>query len=53
LPEDEEPAFINACIDEYLEMYPADSEGSVHIRMVRLEVVAKKKNIPPPGLRNL
>lgn len=53
LPEDEKPAFINACIDEYLEMYPADSEGSVHIRMVRLEVVAKKKNIPHPGLRNL
>jgi trans-aconitate methyltransferase len=47
LPEQEKPAFINACIDEYLGMYPADSDGSVHIGMVRLEVVAKKiKNLP-------
>jgi trans-aconitate 2-methyltransferase len=42
LPEQEKPAFINACIDEYLGMYPAVSDGSIHIGMMRLEVIAKK-----------
>jgi trans-aconitate 2-methyltransferase len=31
LPEREKPAFINACIDEYLVMYPAGSDGSKSI----------------------
>ncbi len=53
LPEREKPAFINACIDEYLRMYPADPDGSIHIRMVRLEVVAEKSKKQPGTLRNL
>jgi hypothetical protein len=41
------------CIDEFLKMYPADSDSSVHIGMVRLDVVAKKSKIPTARLRNL
>ena len=53
LPEREKPAFINACIDEYLEMFPADPDGSIHIGMVRLEIVAKKGKNLPARLHNL
>jgi trans-aconitate 2-methyltransferase len=42
LPESEKPVFIEAFIDEYLAMYPADSEGAIHIGMMRLEAEAKK-----------
>jgi trans-aconitate 2-methyltransferase len=43
LPEDEQPEFIRAIIDEYLSMYPANSDGTIHIGMVRLEVEAIKR----------
>jgi hypothetical protein len=36
------PAFIKTLIDQYLSMYPADTNGAIHIGMVRLEVEAKK-----------
>jgi trans-aconitate methyltransferase len=42
LPNDEQPVFIRALIDQYLSMYPADTDGKIHIGMVRLEVEAKK-----------
>jgi trans-aconitate 2-methyltransferase len=43
LPEDEQPVFIKALIDEYLSMYPADADGMIHIGMVRLETEAIKR----------
>jgi trans-aconitate methyltransferase len=42
LPKEEQPAFIEEFIDEYLAMYPADADGIIHIGMVRLEVEAIK-----------
>ena len=42
LPDGEQPVFIQALIDEYLSMYPADADGMVHIGMVRLEAEAIK-----------
>jgi trans-aconitate 2-methyltransferase len=43
VPEGEQPAFIRALIDQYLSMYPADTDGKIHIGMVRLEIEAKKR----------
>ena len=43
LPEGEQSAVIEAFIDKYLAMYPADADGAIHIGMVRLEVEAKKR----------
>ena len=42
LPEEEQPVFTKALIDEYLSMYPADPDGTIHIGMVRLEAEAIK-----------
>ena len=42
LPEHARTGFIEALIDEYLLMFPADAGGTIHIRMVRLEAEAKK-----------
>ncbi|MDP3397343.1 MAG: methyltransferase domain-containing protein [Methanoregula sp.] len=42
LPEHAKPGFIEALIDEYLQKFPADDSGTIHIRMVRLEAEAKK-----------
>lgn len=42
LSKEEQPAFIEEFIDEYLAMYPADADGIIHIGMVRLEVEAIK-----------
>lgn len=42
LPESDRSRFIGALIDEYLKKYPADDEGTIHIRMVRLEAEAEK-----------
>jgi trans-aconitate 2-methyltransferase len=50
LPEGEQPGFIEGLVDEYLSMYPADADGSIHIGMVRLEVEATKN---ASTLRNL
>ncbi len=41
IPEDLRSEFIDSCVDEYLEVHPADKEGVVHIGMVRLEVEAE------------
>jgi trans-aconitate 2-methyltransferase len=42
LPKGEQPGFIRELIDEYLAMYPADTDGTIHISMVRLESEAMK-----------
>ena len=43
LPEGEQPVFIQELINEYLSIYPADAEGTIHIGMVRLEAEAIKR----------
>jgi len=47
LPESRRSGFIEAVMDEYLKKYPADTDGTIHIIMVRLDVRAKK----PQGFR--
>jgi trans-aconitate 2-methyltransferase len=42
LPENKRSTYIEAVIDEYLKRSPADPDGTIHIRMVRLEAEAKK-----------
>ncbi|MDD1694629.1 MAG: methyltransferase domain-containing protein [Methanoregula sp.] len=42
LPENRQSGYIEAVMDEYLKKYPADSDGTIHIRMVRLEAEARK-----------
>jgi trans-aconitate 2-methyltransferase len=42
VPESMRSGFIEAIMDEYLKNYPADADGTMHIRMVRLEAEAKK-----------
>lgn len=42
LPEGERSAFIEDFIDMYLQTYPADPDGSIHVGMMRLEVEAVK-----------
>ena len=42
IPEDLHTAFIEALIDQYLSMYPADTNGAIHIGMMRLEIEAEK-----------
>jgi trans-aconitate methyltransferase len=42
LPEHARPGFIEALVDEFLVKYPADADGIIHIRMVRLEAEAQK-----------
>lgn len=43
LPKNKQAGFIDAIMDEYLMRYPADADGTIHIRMVRLEAEAQKK----------
>jgi len=43
LPDGEQPAFIEALIDEYLALYPAGADGVIHVGMVRLEAEAIKR----------
>jgi trans-aconitate 2-methyltransferase len=42
LPEDLREDFIREAVDRYMETHPADSDGKVAVRMVRLEVEAVK-----------
>lgn len=42
LPEGLRQEFIDALIDRYMEVYPVDPDGIIHIGMVRLEVEAVK-----------
>jgi trans-aconitate methyltransferase len=44
LPEDERPGFIEAFIDQYLQVYPSDQNGAIHIGMMRLEVEAIRRS---------
>jgi len=42
LPATRRSGYIEAVIDEYLKHYPPDPDGTIHVRMVRLEAEAKK-----------
>jgi trans-aconitate 2-methyltransferase len=42
LPEEKRSGYIEAVVDEYLRQYPADCDGTIHVRMVRLEAEARK-----------
>lgn len=44
LPEELQEKFINELADRYIEKYPLDKAGFVHIAMMRLEVEAEKKD---------
>jgi trans-aconitate 2-methyltransferase len=43
VPEDQREQFVQAITQEYLTRRPPDSDGAVHVDMVRLEVEARKK----------
>lgn len=42
IPEDRREEFIYDIVETYLSDHPMDSEGNVHVKMVRLEVEARK-----------
>lgn len=42
VPEDRREEFIAAVIRRYVAKHPADAEGQVHVRMVRMEIDAEK-----------
>lgn len=42
VPEDLRNIFIEEVINNYLNKYPIDNNGSTHVKMVRLEVLAEK-----------
>jgi trans-aconitate 2-methyltransferase len=44
VPEDLRSQFIDQVVETYLERIPLDSEGLVHVHMVRLEVNARKSS---------
>ena len=44
VPDNKKEAFIKEIVDTYIEEYPLDKDGKVHVNMVRLEVEALKTN---------
>lgn len=42
IPESEQSAFVEEWMKTYLEMFPSDEQGRVHVSMMRLEVEAVK-----------
>ena len=42
VPEQRREEFITQLIDKYIEKYPPDNEGKIHVNMMRLEVEAIK-----------
>jgi trans-aconitate methyltransferase len=45
LPDNLRQEFINDVACRYLELYPLDEDGLVHVQMMRLEVEAGKTNL--------
>jgi trans-aconitate methyltransferase len=43
IPEEKRDQFISEIAEKYLEQYPADDRGVIHVKMVRLEVEARKQ----------
>ena len=46
VPEERREKFITRLIDKYIEKYPQDHAGKIHVNMMRLEVEAIKTNRP-------
>jgi trans-aconitate methyltransferase len=42
IPEERREAFIKTCVDAYLGEHPLDGDGKCHVRMIRLEVEARR-----------
>jgi trans-aconitate 2-methyltransferase len=42
VPETDRELFVKQLTDLYLSKYPVDAEGKTHVRMVRLEVEARR-----------
>jgi trans-aconitate methyltransferase len=42
VPADRREEFLEAVTDRYIAENPVDSHGSVHVRMIRLQVLAGK-----------
>jgi trans-aconitate 2-methyltransferase len=42
VPDDLQTDFIESVIDAYLEKYPAAGDGSVFVKMIRLEIEGRK-----------
>ena len=42
VPEEARPAFLDEAVERYLQEYPPDAEGRVHVLMIRLQVEARK-----------
>jgi trans-aconitate methyltransferase len=49
VPPSRREEFLTRVVDQYIGAHPADREGNVHVRMVRLEVEAVRP--PGPGLK--
>jgi trans-aconitate 2-methyltransferase len=45
LPDSLRQEFVSEVASRYLEIYPLDEDGLVHVQMMRLEVVAEKPNL--------
>ena len=43
VPETRQSEFVEALADRFLALYPPDPDGSVHVKMMRLEVEAQKR----------
>jgi trans-aconitate methyltransferase len=42
IPEIQQESFINELVDNYIQKYPQDENGEIHVQMIRLEVEAVK-----------
>jgi trans-aconitate 2-methyltransferase len=42
VPEQKREKFITGFIDKYIEKYPPDNEGKIHVKMMRLEIEATR-----------
>jgi trans-aconitate methyltransferase len=43
VPEARRSEFVDALADRFLALHPPDPDGAVHVKMMRLEVEAKKR----------
>lgn len=46
IPEKKRENFVQEVVQRYIDRYPTDKDGNVHVKMVRLEVEAVKKKFP-------
>jgi trans-aconitate 2-methyltransferase len=46
IPEKKRESFVQEVVQRYIDRYPVDREGNIHVKMVRLEVEAIKRKLP-------